>query len=298
MKKEIKNIAASVRARLINIANESKRDYNAILRLYFQERFLYRLSISSYQPRLILKGALLLMMSDISKFRPTKDIDLLSKAAFNEMNECKEVIKEIVSIDFNDGVEFIVDKISVEKIQEKENNFGLRVHLPYKMDTIQGYLSVDIGFGEKIIEGPHEIDFPILLDFPAPRIMVYSLESAVAEKFEAMVNLNFTTSRMKDFYDLLFIAERTSFRINSLKNAILATFNNRGTSIEDRYLIYDISFKQNSQKQVQWSSFLNLNKLTAEENFASVVDRIASFIEPIFENKTKSNWDTKTWKWV
>ena len=83
MKKAITNIAASIRARLINIAEEGKRDYNAILRLYFQERFLYRLSISAYKQKLILKGALLLMMKDISKFRPTKDVDFLGKEITN-----------------------------------------------------------------------------------------------------------------------------------------------------------------------------------------------------------------------
>ena len=298
MKKEIKNIAASVRARLLNIADESKRDYNAILRLYFQERFLYRLSISKYKPKLILKGALLLMMNDISKFRPTKDIDFLGKAVLTEMNACKEMIKEIASIDCKDGVEFIVDKISTEKIKEDADFEGVRVHLPYKMDTIKGYLSIDIGFGDKIVEGPHEMDFPILLDFSSPRILVYSLESVVAEKFEAIVKLNFVTSRMKDFFDLIFIAERTTFSKMAQKEAILITFKNRGTNIEDRQTIYDTSFKQNSQKQIQWSSFLKLNKLIAETDFSMAVDKINSFIEPIFKEKTKNNWDTTSWKWV
>ena len=130
MKKEIKNIAASVRARLINIADENNRDYNALLRLYFQERFLYRLSISPYKTKLILKGALLLMMNDVSKFRPTKDIDFLGKAFSNEMNECKKIIEEIASIDAADGVEFICDNISTEKIKEGEDYEGVRIHLP------------------------------------------------------------------------------------------------------------------------------------------------------------------------
>jgi predicted nucleotidyltransferase component of viral defense system len=298
IKKEIKNIAASVRARLINIADESKRDYNAILRLYFQERFLYRLSISNYKPKLILKGALLLMMNDISKFRPTKDIDFLGKAVLNEMNECKKAVKEIASIDCSDGVKFMADKISIEKIKEDSDFEGVRVHLPYKMDTIKGYLSIDIGFGDKIVEGPYEMDFPILLDFPSPRIFVYSLESAVAEKYEAIVKLNFVTSRMKDFYDIIFIAERTTFSKIALKDAILVTFKNRGTNIEDRKTIYDTSFKQNFQKQIQWSSFLKLNKLTADIDFSAVVDELASFIEPIFDEKTKNNWDNNSWKWI
>ena len=298
MKKEVRNIAASVRARLINIASESKRDYNAILRLYFQERFLYRLSVSNYKSGFILKGALLLMVNDISKFRPTKDIDFLSRKAFNAIEECIDVVRDIASVECHDGVEFVVDKITAERIQQKEDNVGIRIHLPCKMDTIKSYLSIDFGFGDKIINGPFEMNFPTLLDFPTPRIMVYSMESAVAEKFEAIVNLNFTTSRMKDFFDLLFIAECNIFEAKTLRNAIMVTFENRGTNIEDRHIIYDISFKEDERKQVQWSSFLKLNKLTSENNFTNVVNRITDFIEPVFVNDTNLRWDSKLWKWI
>lgn len=298
MKKEVRNIAASVRARLIIIASESKRDYNAILRLYFQERFLYRLSVSNYKSGFILKGALLLMVNDISKFRPTKDIDFLCRRTFNAIEECIDVVREIASVECNDGVEFIVEKVTAERIQQKVDNVGIRIHVPCKMDTIKSYLSIDFGFDDTIINGPFEIDFPILLDFPAPRIMVYSMESAAAEKFEAIVNLNFTTSRMKDFFDLLFIAECNIFDANTLRSAIMVTFKNRGTNIQDRHIVYDISFKEDEQKQVQWSSFLNLNKLTSENNFANVITRIAEFIEPVFVNDTNLRWDSKLWKWI
>jgi predicted nucleotidyltransferase component of viral defense system len=296
MKKEIKNIASSVRARLINIANESNRDYNALLRLYFQERFLYRLSISRYKSKLILKGALLLMINDMSKFRPTKDIDFLGEAVSNEIVECRKIIEEIASIEVDDGVKFITNNISIERIKEESDYEGVRVHLPYKMDTIKGYFSIDIGFGDKIVDGPFEMEFPVLLDFPAPHIIVYSLESVIAEKFEAIVKLNFLTSRMKDFYDILFIANRTEFNTNILNEALLTTFKNRETNIEDRSLIYDQSFKSDSQKQVQWSSFLTRNKLSSENNFSIVIDKINSFIEPIFLNDNR-HWDPSKFIW-
>jgi predicted nucleotidyltransferase component of viral defense system len=296
MKKDIKNIASSVRARLINIANESKRDYNALLRLYFQERFLYRLSISSYKNKLILKGALLLMMNDISKFRPTKDIDFLGKAVSNEMEECKDIIEEIASIEADDGVKFITNNISAERIKEGADYEGVRVHLPYKMDTIKGYFSIDIGFGDKIVDGPFEMEYPVLLDFPAPHIIVYSLESVIAEKFEAIVKLNFLTSRMKDFYDILFIANRTEFNKDILREALLVTFRNRETNIEDRNIIYNQSFKSNSQKQIQWTSFLTRNKLTSENNFSVVIYKINLFIEPIFLNDDR-HWNPNKFLW-
>jgi len=297
VKKEVKNISVSVRNKLMNISNESKRDYNAILRYYFQERFLYRISISSYSSSLVLKGAFLLMTKDISKFRPTKDIDFLGISLSNKIEECAEIVKEIASINVEDGVQFLTANITAKKIKEDSDNEGIRVHIPYKMDTIKGYFSIDIGFGDTIINGPYEIEFPVLLDFPSPKILVYSLESAVAEKFEAIVKLNFVTSRMKDFYDLLFIARINSFNRDVLLEAIQKTFENRGTNIEDMNIIFDKFFKNDIQKQTQWKSFLQLNKLNENINFSEIVSKIQSFIQPVFNSKTKDNWNPEKWEW-
>jgi len=284
VKKEVKNIAVSVRNRLLNLSTESKRDYNAILRHYFQERFLYRVSISPYKSSLVLKGAFLLMTKDISKFRPTKDIDFLGISIKNGVEECTELLKEISSITADDGVEFITENIKGKKIN-------------YKMDTIKGYFSIDIGFDDVINNGPVEIEFPVLLDFPSPKILVYSLESAIAEKFEAIVKLNYVTSRMKDFYDLIFIAKINSFNREVLQHAIQRTFINRGTNLEDMNMVFNKNFINDFHKQNQWQAFINLNKIDNNRAFSEVVSQIPSFIQPVFDSKTKNNWNPEKWKW-
>ncbi|MCW8961338.1 MAG: nucleotidyl transferase AbiEii/AbiGii toxin family protein, partial [Ignavibacteriaceae bacterium] len=245
----------------------------------------------------ILKGAFLLMTNRISKFRPTKDIDFLGLSVSSDVKDCTVMIKEIAEINTDDGVEFIADKIEGKKIKEGADFDGVRIKVPYKMDTIKGYFSIDIGFGDKITTGPYEIDYPTLLDFPSPKIFVYSFDSAVAEKFEAIVKLNFVTSRMKDFYDLNFIAENNSFNRTVLREAIIETFENRGTNLEDKYIVFDKAFKNNQQKQTQWESFIKLNKLDLKISFNDVVTRIQSFIEPIFDEKTKTRWNSKKWQW-
>jgi predicted nucleotidyltransferase component of viral defense system len=297
MKRETKNIAVTIRNRLLNISNKNNRDYNAILRQYFQERFLYRISISAFRSQFILKGAFLLMQNEISKFRPTKDIDFLGISVSNEVEDCIDIIKEIASTNGDDGVEFIADKIEGKKIKEGADFDGVRIKVPYRMDTIRGYFSIDIGFGDKITNGPFEIDYPTLLDFPSPKIFVYSFDSAFAEKFEAIVKLNFITSRMKDFYDLIFIAENNSFNRNVLREAIIETFENRGTTLDDRHIIFDAVFKNNQQKQTQWSSFFQLIKLDLKISFYEAVSKIQSFIEPVFDKDTKANWNPQEWKW-
>lgn len=298
MKKDIKNIAASVRNKLINVAEKEHKDYNAVLRLYFQERFLYRLSISPYKNKLILKGALLLMAKDITRFRPTRDIDFLGKALPNEIVDCKAIISEIAAIHANDGVLFETDNIKAEKIKEEAAYGGVRVHIPYKMDTIKGNISVDIGFGDKIVDGPKEVDFPAILDQgQKPHIMAYSFESAIAEKFEAIIKLNVLTSRMKDFYDIFFLASNISFKSDILIKALETTFHTRGTQIEDRAIVYENEFKNDTLKNTQWNIFLSKNKIELRISFVQVIEKIHDFIEPLFSNGPVMSWDYSKWHW-
>ncbi len=295
-KKELKNISASVKERLRNISVQSGKEFQSILRQYIQERFLFRLSKSIYSNNLILKGALLFVAHDISRSRPTKDIDFLGSSLTNEKDEIAGIIAEILNINYEDGLRFDAAHIDSENIVEDGDYHGVRIKFNAYLENSKERVQLDIGFGDKITGGPIEIDFPVLLDFPAPRLKVYSVESAIAEKFEAIVSLQLETSRMKDFYDILFFAGNYQFKKDLLKQAIITTFEHRATDIKLRKEIYTDSFKANPQKQTQWFSFLERNKLTAENNFAKVVGKINSFIEPVFFDN-KSSWDPIKFIW-
>lgn len=294
--KETKNIAASVKERLRNIATQTGKEFQSVIHQYIQERFLFRLSKSIYSNNLILKGALLFIAHDISRTRPTKDIDFLGTSVSNEKDEIAEIIKEILNISCKDGLRFEVDSIVSENIVEDGDYHGVRVKFNSYLENSRERIQIDIGFGDKIIGGPIEIDFPTLLDFPAPHLKVYSIESAVSEKFEAIISLHLETSRMKDFYDILFFAEHYEFKKNLLREAILTTFSHRETDIERRKIIYEDKFKTDEKLQKYWTAFLERNKLTTENNFSKVIDKVGSFIEPIFSNK-KFKWNPKRFIW-
>ncbi len=295
-RKEIKNIAASVKERLRNISTQTGKEYQSVLRQYMQERFLFRLSKSIYSNNLILKGALLFIAHDISRSRPTKDIDFLGSSVSNDKDEIAEIIKEILKVGCDDGLRFETNEIESENIVEDGDYHGVRIKFYAYLENSRERMQIDIGFGDRITSGPIEIDFPTLLDFPAPHIMVYSIESAIAEKLEAIVSLQLETSRMKDFYDILFFAEHYEFKLDLLKEAILTTFKHRDTDLEKRKSIYDDKFKTDEQLQKFWTAFLDRNKLTAENNFANVVERLYSFIEPIFSEKDLI-WNPKKFEW-
>src|ERR1035437_9226840 len=204
-KKEIKNIAGSVKARLVNYSHKNSLEFNSVLLQYLQERFLFRISKSTYSNNFILKGALLFLAHEISRSRPTKDIDLLGNSLTNNTETLKEIFREIASINYEDGIVFDKGTISAEEIIDQEEYHGIRINLIAKLGSVRQQIQIDIGFGDIISPGSFEIDYPTLLDFEAPHLKVYSLESAVAEKFEAAVSLGLATSRMKDYYDIHFL---------------------------------------------------------------------------------------------
>lgn len=186
--------------------------------------------------------------------------------------------------------------IIAEIITEDKRYNGIRIKVEAKLDTAVQKLQIDIGFGDKIYR-PVEIDYPVLLDLPAPKLLAYSIESAIAEKFEAIVSIGILTSRMKDFYDILFFAQKIKLKSTDLSSAINLTFKNRNTNLDDRKLIYENYFKKDKQKEIQWSAFLNKNKLNSESSFEIVIDKIKNFIEPIFNINKNKIWNPETWNW-
>lgn len=296
-KSEIKNVAASVKERLRNIAAQSNKEFQSVVRQYVQERFLFRLSKSVYSKNFILKGALLFVAHDISRNRPTRDIDFLGSAISNEIIDVKDAVTEILKIEYEDGVTFDIKSVEAENIVEDGDYQGIRIKFYAYMENLRERVQLDIGFGDKMTSGPIEIEFPTLLDFDAPMIKVYSIETAIAEKFEAIVSLQLQSSRMKDFYDILFFAEHYKFKKELLLNALSATFNHRSTNIEDRKIIFSDKFKLDKQLQLLWMAFLERSKLVSVNSFSEVVTKIQSFIELIFDKETKDNWKPNKWMW-
>ncbi len=295
--KDLKNQSYSVRIKLLNLSRKLNVDYNYLVLQYTQERFLFRLSKSKYVNNFILKGALLLYSSGSGIFRPTKDIDFSGYSISNEENNVRNIFAEISGIKHRDGLSF-KPNISLRRIAEANEYKGLRVSLPFVLDTIKSVLTIDVAFGDVSYKKPEFLDYPVLLKMPHPRIKADSIETVIAEKFHAIVKLNFLTSRMKDFYDIIFIAGNYSPEKQTLKISIEKTFKNRNTSVENRSAIYTPEFRNDIKKQKQWEAFLKRIKSDSNDDFNSVIDKINLFIEPVFIPKGGNlQWDKNKWKW-
>jgi len=294
----IKNIEASIRDRLLNIAKASKRDFNAVLLQYFQERFLYRLSVSSYSDNLILKGALLFVVNKIPLERPTKDIDFLGSHFSNNTENVRNAIKSIISIQADDGVTFDPNSITIDTITEESKYRGYRVNFFGQLGQARKRLQLDIGFGDKIVPEAYQIEFPTFLDLSVPKIKVYSIESAMAEKLEAITIFNYLTSRLKDFYDIWYLSHRYEFKSELLREAILTTFDNRNTNIEDMKIVLDEEFINDVSKAKQWKAFLKRNRLDLDISFKNCMQDLITFLNPVLDPKQENlYWKPSLYKW-
>lgn len=279
----MKNVAASVRQRLLNRARNDKRPFNELLQYYAMERFLYRLSRSDHAARFILKGALMLRVWRAPEFRPTMDIDMLGRTS-NETSHIVTQIRDVLAVPSqDDGIIFDSDSIETESIDADADYSGLRVRFRAGLDTARITIQIDIGFGDVIYPEPEEAELPTMLDDPAPRLLCYSRESAIAEKFEAMVKLSALNSRMKDFYDIWLLSRQFDFEGATLAEAIRLTFKQRGTIMPETIDAFADTFV--NAKQAQWQAFhRRLGQDHVPSSFSDVAGSLRAFLEPIAQH--------------
>ena len=223
--------AASVRARLLNVAKATGTDFNLVLVRFALERLLFRLSTSAHSDRFVLKGALLFTLWYDLPHRATRDADLLGFGP-SDTGSMASVFRDIASVAVDDGIVFDPASVRVGVIRKDAGYGGVRVTLNGKLANARCVAQVDVGFGDAVTPGPTDAVYPVLLDdFPAPRLHTYPVYTVVAEKLHAIVVLGMVNSRLKDYLDLIVIMEREALDEPILALAIAATFQRRGTGV-------------------------------------------------------------------
>jgi predicted nucleotidyltransferase component of viral defense system len=261
-----RDVGASVRQRLLNQSRAQGRPFQELLQYFAMERFLYRLAKSPFSNRFVLKGALLLTAWRAPLSRPTMDIDLAGRTS-NELDHIAELVGAVCEVVTEpDGIEFNRASIEVSRIKEDADYEGIRVRFQARLAKAQIPMQIDIGFGDVIVPGPTEIEYPTLLDFPAPVLQTYPRETVIAEKLEALTTLGLLNSRTKDYYDLALLSRMYSFEGEQLIEAILATFRHRGTTIQAEPIGLTDAFYADPARAVQWRAFLRRSRFTQEPN--------------------------------
>jgi predicted nucleotidyltransferase component of viral defense system len=279
MAKEIRNVGASVRARLLQLAKASGQSFDLVLTRFALERLLFRLSQSAHAGRFVLKGAMLMMSWFDHPHRSTRDLDLLGFGN-PEPDPILETFRQILAQQADDGVTFDADTLRVDRIREEQEYGGLRLRVVALISGARINLTIDIGFGDALEPGAEILDYPSMLDFPAPRLRAYARDRVIAEKFQAMVMLGRANSRMKDFYDIWIISRSFDFSDDRLARAIAATFERRETPIpKDLPDALTEAFARDEQKQRQWRAFLE-GVAQNPRDLTDIIPEIATFLMP------------------
>ena len=295
------DMGASVIARLKNKAKETGKPFQLHLQLFCQEEFLRRLAASRYAENLVLKGGLFIYTLTTFESRATVDIDFLLQQFPGRIEDIKRMVDEIISVDSgNDFITFT--SRGFETISPQRKYTGVSFQLVGQIKNTRTPFDVDFGVGDIIIPVPRKRTIPVQLDgFGAPEVLTYSLESTIAEKFDALLQRLELTSRMKDIYDIHYLSSIFDFDGWALQQAIFETLQNRGTAYERDSFDRVIALAGNKDIQVRWRQYLRRLKMT-ELPLEEVMVCIDRFLRPAWnailsEGEFFMQWDCKTATW-
>ena len=285
-----KNIPASIRAKLLNMSRETGENFQFLLDRFARERLLYRLSRSQYHKRFILKGATLFEIWAERPFRSTRDVDFLAFGP-NEVDAVVAIFRDLCdaepeNITADDGIRFDPNSVHGEVLRKEKGYSGVRVRLTAYLDNARANVQIDVGFGDAVTPKAQNVDVPVILDLPSPRMLAYPKETVVAEKFQAIIILTETNSRMKDFYDLWVLQDEFEFDGQTLSAAIEATFSRRETNIAPNSCIaFQASFYANEKLLMRWRAYVQRGSFEKiPPSFAEIGEAISAFLRPVAES--------------
>ena len=294
------DMGTSVLARLKNKAKETGRPFQLHLQLFCQEEFLRRLAASKYAQNLVLKCGLFIYTLTNFESRATVDVDFLLRQLPGTVEDVKEIVDEIIAVDCgNDFITFT--SRGFEMISPQRKYKGVSFQLVGHIKNTRTPFDVDFGIGDVIIPTSQSRMIPVQLDgFDSPEVMTYSLESTIAEKFDALLQRMELTSRMKDIYDIYYLATMFDFDGRALQQAIFETLQNRGTDYDKTSFDRVIALAEDNNIQVRWRQYLRRMKMP-ELDLKEVMPVIDRFLRPVWaaivtEQEILTQWDSKKQK--
>lgn len=294
--------ASSVLARLKNKAKETGRSYQLCLQLFCQEEFLRRLEKSKYADNFVLKGGLFIYSITDFDSRVTVDVDFLLRKLPNTPEQIQAILVEIISVDTgNDFITFEIKDVSPIAVAKKYAGIG--ASLVAHIKNTRTPFSIDFGVGDVIVPKQEKRAIPTQLDdFDSPTINTYSLETTIAEKLDAILDLMEFSSRMKDYYDIYYLAMHFEFDSDTLTEAMRKTFENRNHHFTMEQFNQVMSFGDNESMQKKWRTFIRKID-TKTDDYGTVLKTIKTFLTKPFiaavENKTfTDNWTVQNDEWM
>lgn len=296
------DIAASVLARLKNKAAESGRSYQLCLQLFCQEEFLRRLEKSKYAENLVLKGGLFLYSLTDFDSRVTVDVDFLLRKISNTPEQLRGILEEIIAV--HTGNDFVAFEIKdVAPIAVAKKYAGIGVSIVARIKNTRTPFGIDFGVGDVIVPKQEKRKIPTQLDdFVAPTVNTYSIETTVAEKIDAILSLMEFSSRMKDYYDIYYLANKFDFDGATLTEALKKTFENRGHSFTIEQFEQVMSFDNDEAMQKKWKAFVRKIDIKTDD-YSTVLKTIKAFLTKPFTaavggKEFTPKWSANNGEWI
>ena len=286
--------AASVLARLKNKAKESGRSYQLCLQLFCQEEFLRRLEKSKYVGNLILKGGLFIYSLTDFDSRVTVDVDFLLRKMPNTPEQLKVVLEEIIATETgNDFISFEIKDVAPIAVAKKYAGIG--ASMIARIKNTRTPFGIDFGIGDVIVPKQEKRKIPTqLADFDPPIVNTYSLETTVAEKLDAILSLMEFSSRMKDYYDIYYLAQKFDFDGATLTEALRKTFENRDHVFTVEQFEQVMDFGSDAEMQKKWKAFVRKINIKTED-YDTVLKIIKNFLEQPFVSAAENNEFSRQW---
>jgi Nucleotidyl transferase AbiEii toxin, Type IV TA system len=298
VKREVTNVAASVRNRLLDRARTTQTEFGVILRRYFFERFLYRLGRSPAGTRFVLKGAMLLQLWSDHPYRATADLDLLRRGGADDESIRRDIEMILQQpVEPSDGVVFDRSSLVMEPIRTDEEYGGRRIHIVAALEQARERLQVDIGIGDAVWPPPRKLNYPTLLGTTAPSVLAYARETVIAEKLETMIVLGPRNSRIKDFFDIHFLASTFPFEGQILTEAICRTFGRRETPIPEMLPVgLTDEYWDAPVRETQIRAFARRARIHADRsNAKAMLPLLTAFLAPPLEHIRRGERFDRIW---
>jgi len=272
----------SLKGKIRNIANSKNLRSQEVLQMFFFERFLERLSKSEYKFNFVIKGGLLISSMIGIDNRTTMDMDATIKGVPLKEEVIRNIVSEIINVEVEDGIEFEITDISHIREEDEYENF--RVHLIANFGKIKNDMKIDITTGDVITPKEIEYLYPCMFQEKSLRVLAYSLEMILAEKYESVIKRNITTTRMRDFYDLynLYNLRKEDINFDILKQAIISTARRRESlSLMKQAIEIIEDIKEDDYLKELWTVYLADNLYVGDLNFSETVKVIEIIADKI-----------------
>lgn len=277
-------------------ARREGRPTEELFVLYVLERFLFRLSVSGHRQRVVLKGGMLLAALD--ERRPTRDVDLLAQATHNDVDSVASLVRDILQVDVHDdGVTYDTDNLTAEVIRDQDLYPGIRVVVPAWVHRAEQRLRVDVSVGDPVTPAPLEIEYPALLDEPFA-VLGYPLVTVLSEKIVTMVDRGDTTTRERDFADVVLLTRRHAVNAAELCRAVEATARHRQSDLRG---LTEVIGQLGRSRQNAWERFLVRSGLVGAlpGTFEDAIAEVIRFADPILTGAiTAGRWLPSDQTWV